>query len=210
MVQVLRSSIVGTLVSRFISWRRYRSRMDVHRRYRGFEIGRHSYGRPKIHFANSGAQLRVGQFCSFANDVEIFLGGEHRTDWVSTYPFSAMFRNAGHIHGHPATKGDVVIGNDVWLGHGVTILSGVRIGDGAVIGARSVVAKDVAPYAIVSGNPAKFRRYRFTEEQIEKLLQIAWWNWSLEKISAEIPALLSGDVGAFIARHMERSAADAG
>lgn len=186
--------------------RRHALLMDRQPQYRGCDIGRFSYGRPALHFADSGARLQVGQFCSFAEGVRIFLGGEHRTDWITTYPFAAMFEQAQGFTGHPATKGDVVIGNDVWLGHGAIVLSGVHIGDGAVVGAGAVVARDVAPYSIVSGNPARVLRSRFAAADCEALLAIAWWDWPLERITAELPLLLSGDVAGFIRRHRDGAA----
>ena len=115
------------------------------------------------------------------------MGGNHRTDWISTYPF-------GHIHqdqfsvlestGHPQTKGDVVIGNDVWIGSGVTIMSGIHIGDGAVIAASACVVKDVAPYSIVGGNPATCIKMRFEKDIVEILLLLKWWDLSLEHIKS--------------------------
>jgi len=180
--------------------RRMALQMSLQRAYRNHIIGRFSYGSPKIHFANSGSKLQVGQFCSIADNVKIFLGGEHRTDWVTTYPFPQMLPAASHISGHPATKGDVIIGNDVWIGHGAIILSGVRIGDGAVIGAQAVLSRDVPAYAIIGGNPARVLRPRFEPMQINALLAIAWWDWSMDRIEAELPYLLSGDIDAFIKR----------
>jgi serine acetyltransferase len=100
-----------------------------------------------------------------------------------------------------ASKEDVEIGNDVWIGDTATLLSGVRIGNGAVIGARSVVTKDVPPYAIVVGNPARIARLRFTPEQISALERIAWWNWPLHKIREAAPLLLSPSIEEFIARY---------
>lgn len=175
--------------------------MDRQRQYRRFAIGRFTYGTPEIRFASSGAQLRIGQFCSIANGVKIFLGGEHRTDWVTTYPFPVMLPEGREFRGHPATKGDVVIGNDVWIGDGATILSGVQIGDGAVIGANATVAKNVPPYAIVSGSPAKVVRLRFAEPTIEALLRLKWWDWPLPKITAELPLLLSDRIDEFLERN---------
>lgn len=180
--------------------------MDLRRRYRRHTIGRHSYGSPLIHFENSGARLHVGQFCSFAEGVQIFLGGEHRVDWITTYPFPALFEQAAHHRGHPATKGDVIVGNDVWLGRGATLLSGVTISDGAVVGAGAVVGKDVAPFTIVGGNPARPIRSRFSAEQIDGLLRIGWWNWPLDRILQQLPTLLSGDLDGFIAAHGARDA----
>ena len=128
----------------------------------------------------------------------IFLGSEHRIDWVSTYPFPFFWSEAKSITGHPSTKGDVVIGNDVWIGFGATILSGVTIGDGAAIGACSVVTRDVPPYAIAAGNPVQVIRYRFDEETIQKLLQIKWWDWSEEKVTENIHLICSDSIGAFV------------
>jgi len=132
-----------------------------------YSIGRFSYsysvpdvveGTPNL------ATLRIGSFCSIANNVTIFLDGEHRTDWVTTYPFNLILDDFKSIKGHPKTKGSVIIGNDVWIGMNAMILSGVTIGDGAVIWANSVVSKDVAPYTIVAGNPARVIRQRFDQE----------------------------------------------
>jgi acetyltransferase-like isoleucine patch superfamily enzyme len=150
-----------------------------------YSIGDYTYGKPEILFDNSGAKLTIGKFCSIADEVTIFLGGNHRTDWISTYPFKIIFGDhpiAFKIKGHPATKGDVNIGNDVWIGHGVTIMSGISIGDGAVIAAKSVITKDVGSYEIWGGNPAKKIKNRFTESEIEKLISIAWWNWDIKEI----------------------------
>lgn len=140
----------------------------------------------------STSRLIIGKFCSLADNLTIVLGGEHRTDWITTYPFNDLAQNSyGYIKGHPKSKGDVVIGNDVWIADSVKIMSGVHIGNGAVIGANALVAKDVPNYAIVGGNPAKLIRYRFDPETIQKLLDIAWWNCDLETLSEIIPILQS-------------------
>lgn len=170
--------------------------------YRGLRIGDYTYGKPKLDWWDAGT-CSIGKFCSFADGVTIFGGGEHHADWVTTYPFSALelaghFPGATSIPGHPATKGPVVIGNDVWVASGARILSGVTVGDGAVIGAGAVVTRDVPPYAIVAGNPAKVIRLRFTEEQIARLLEIRWWDWDKETISRHLPLLLGKDIDAFI------------
>lgn len=198
---------VRGLLSDFSVRRRRQLQLMVNQAaYRRYDIGRFSYGSPDVRFSNSGAMLRIGQFCSIADGVQIFLGGEHRTDWVTTYPFSLMIPDAARYTGHPSSRGDVVIGNDVWIGHGAFLLSGVKIGDGAVVGARALVARDVAPYSIVAGNPARLIRQRFTDSQVAGLLRIQWWNWPISKISAEVPMLLSSNIDAFLARHLPNDA----
>jgi len=164
-------------------------------------FGKYTYGTPTLHYKNDNAKLIVGNFCSIGDNVNIWLGGNHRTDWVTTYPF-------GHIHqnifnnfngnGHPSTKGDVIIGNDVWIGNNVTIMSGVTIEDGVVIANNSHVVKNIESYSLVGGNPAKLIKYRFTPTQIEKLLQIKWWNWDDEKINTNTPLLCNTNIDEFI------------
>ena len=98
-----------------------------------FPVGRGTYGEPRVLFWRQDATLRIGAFCSISDEVTIFLGGDHRTDWITTYPFSDFRDSAKGITGHPRTKGDVIVGNDVWIGYGATILSGVRINNGAAV-----------------------------------------------------------------------------
>lgn len=169
-----------------------------HRQYRNHCIGAYTYGTPKIYQWDDSTRLSIGKHCSIAKDVSILLGGEHRTDWVSTYPFNRFFGEAKGIGGHPRSKGDVTIGNDVWIGMGATILSGVTIGDGAVIAARSLVTKDVPPYAIAGGNPARVIRSRFPADVVGRLQAIAWWDWPVEKIKQGVPLLMYHDIDAFI------------
>jgi virginiamycin A acetyltransferase len=170
-------------------------------RRHGHEIGAASYGRPKLRFP-AAARLRIGRYCSIADGVEILLGGNHRTDWITTYPFPEFgtdWPDAAMRTDHHASKGDVAIGHDVWLGSQAMVLSGVTIGHGAVIAARSVVARDVPPYAIVAGNPAKIIRMRFSEADIAGLLAVQWWHWPNERIGKALPLMMSGDVSAFLA-----------
>ena len=151
-----------------------------------------------LYILNSEYQdVTIGKFCSFADSVTIFAGGEHNTDWITTYPLSEIIENR-KCDGHPKTRGPVVIGNDVWVGSQAVIMSGVTIGDGACVGTRSVVTKDVAPYTIVAGNPARFIRKRFEDHIINELLNIKWWDWPLDKIKEAIPLLQSDNIWEFI------------
>ena len=158
------------------------------------DVGKYTYGHPTIIKGSNAGNLIIGKYCSIADQVTILLGRNHRKDWITTYPFPAFgadWPEAMDIPECENSKGDVIIGNDVWIGLGATILSGVKIGDGAVIGARAVVSKDVAPYAIVVGNTAREIGKRFDEKTIEKLLKLKWWDWSEERIRADIRILCS-------------------
>lgn len=166
--------------------------------YPHYQIGKDTYGNPRILSWGEGAILKIGSFCSIAEGVQIFLGGEHRTDWVTTYPFNVLWEAGEPIKGHPKTKGDVLIGNDVWIGAEAVILSGVRIGDGAVVGARAVVSRDVSPYTIVAGNPARAVKKRFKDETIQRLLDVRWWDWQDDRLEKALPLLLSSDIEAFL------------
>jgi acetyltransferase-like isoleucine patch superfamily enzyme len=143
------------------------------------------------------ARLSIGAFCSIGQCVTVFLGGEHHTDWVSTFAFKEKFCN-GKVVTTRSTKGDVVIGNDVWIGQSATILSGVTIGDGAVIGTLSVVAKDVEPYTIAAGNPARPIRLRFDEAIVARLMKVQWWNWPDKVIEKMLPYFASNDIEKFL------------
>jgi len=166
-----------------------------------FRIGDYTYGVPEVLAQRQGAVLHIGKFCSIAGRVKIILGDNHRMDWLSTFPFPAFADDFPEVFGRNDywfTKGDVVIGNDVWIGEEALILSGVTIGDGAVIGARSVVARDVEPYAIVVGNPAQVKRKRFPDEDIAKLLAVRWWDWPIEKIRAHLDILMDADIDSLV------------
>lgn len=167
------------------------------RHYPEYEIGRGTYGHPRILAYPNDARLKIGAFCSIAADVGIFLGGNHHPEWVTTFPFGAMWYEHHHPE-QPSSRGDVVIGNDVWIGREAIIMSGVTVGDGAVIGARAVVGKNVAPYTIVVGNPAKPLRQRFAPEIIEKLLEIRWWDWPDRRLRRAAGLMQNPDIQAFI------------
>ena len=172
--------------------------MAANPRYAAYKIGQGTYGQPEVISFRDGTALAIGSFCSISDSVKIMLGGEHRTDWVTTYPFSHFYPEAAKFKGHPHTRGDVIIGHDVWIGYGALILSGVHIGNGAVVAARSVVRSDVEPYSIVAGNPARHVKFRFSESAVAALEKIAWWDWPLAKIKAAWPLLLTGKVDEFV------------
>lgn len=175
--------------------------MNRKREYARYDIGEWTYGAPTVLDHGGNGKLKIGCFCSISERVTILLSGEHRLDWVTTYPFPDVREEARHFQGHPRSKGPVVIGNDVWIGYGATILSGVTVGDGAVVAGGSVVVKDVPAYAIVAGNPARLIKHRFSPRQIEALLEIGWWDWPFEKIREAWPLLLSNDIDAFISAY---------
>lgn len=151
------------------------------------------------HYPVNHDKLIIGKFCSIACGAKfIFTSANHTLSSLSTYPFPIFFEEWGldkkNITNAWDNKGDIVIGNDVWIGYEAVILSGVTIGDGAIIGARAVVTKDVPPYTIVGGVPAKPIRKRFSEEMIASLLEIKWWNWSKERIAENINAIQTGNI----------------
>jgi len=164
------------------------------------EVGGYTYGHDniKIVHGNEGKTLRIGKFCSIAENIIVFLGANHRVDWFTTFPFGHYkeneFPKVKKDKGHPSSKGDVIIGNDVWLGTGCTIMSGVTIEDGAVVAACSVVTKNVPPYTIVAGNPAKQIRKRFDDVVIDKLLQLKWWDKTESEINEISDILCSNDI----------------
>lgn len=165
--------------------------------YPSYSFGVGTYGNPEVHDWNEGATLKVGAYTSIAGGVSIYLGGHHRIDWISCFPFPAKIDQAAHIPDFGGTNGDVVIGNDCWICSNSMILSGVTIGDGAVIAAGSVVTKDVPPYAVVGGNPARFIRWRFEEPERELLLSSAWWTWPEEEVAQISTLLCSSDFSRF-------------
>ncbi len=153
------------------------------------------------HYPVNGDRLKIGNFCSIACGAKfLFTSGNHSLRSLSTYTFPIFFEEWGldakDICSAWDNKGDIVIGNDVWIGYEALILSGVTVGDGAIIGSRAVVTKDVPPYTIVGGVPAKPIRRRFDGAVIERLEKLRWWDWDIETIRRSIPAIQSGDIAA--------------
>lgn len=148
----------------------------------------------KYHFDFVGDKLIIGKFCMIASDVTFIMnGGNHVTEATTAYPFAIFggaWQDAMEGKNYP-TKGDTIIGNDVWIGHNATIMPGVHIGDGAIIATKAVVTKNVTPYTIVGGNPAKTIKKRFSETTISKLLQLKWWHWDIQKITENVENLTS-------------------
>jgi acetyltransferase-like isoleucine patch superfamily enzyme len=169
-------------------------------------MGRHCYSIPIIkHYVHDTTKLIIGSYSPVSETCIVMLGGEHPNDTVSHFPFRIMFGLPGAGEdGNPVPSGDTVIGNDVVVYQRAFIRSGVTIGDGAVVAANAVVTRDVPPYAIVGGNPAKVIRHRATPEQIEALLEIKWWDWPEDEVLKAVPLLTSNDIDAFIAYARER------
>lgn len=145
-------------------------------------------------------RLVIGSFCSIGSGAAFIMAGNqgHRNDWISTFPFFWMAEEpsfAGAENGYQPA-GDTIVGNDVWIGTEAIVMPGVKIGDGAVIGTRAVVTRDVEPYAIVGGNPAKVIRKRFDEADVAMLLELKWWDWTEEQLHKAMPILTSPTVSA--------------
>jgi virginiamycin A acetyltransferase len=151
----------------------------------------------KYHFDFIGDKLFIGKFCMIASGVTFIMNGaNHLTDAISTYPFAIFGNDWSHAMDgkeYPQ-KGDIQIGNDVWIGYNATIMAGVTIGDGAIIATNATVTKDVEPYSIVGGNPAKEIKKRFSDDVIAKLLEIKWWDWNIEKITKNVQHLTSNQL----------------
>jgi acetyltransferase-like isoleucine patch superfamily enzyme len=159
--------------------------------------GKYSYGWQELNiFYKKHSHVKIGNFCSIAQNVTIFLDSGHTyKDWLTSYPFKSLnqdvFNNFAEIpFPEELNKNkDVNIGNDVWIGQNVIIMGGVTIGDGSIVAANSHVVKNVPPYSIVGGNPAKIINYRYDEQTINNLLKIKWWSWEDEKINQYLPLI---------------------
>jgi len=168
-------------------------------------LGRHSYG--TIHRIGREGEIRVGNFTSIASDVKALMVG-HDVRCISTFPFTSREHRGKFKGGHPKTLvgnmkwyNDIGIGHDVWIGYGSIIRGGIIINNGAVIGAGAVVMQDVAPYSIVTGNPAKEFRLRFAQSQIDELMKIQWWEWDDSEIEDNLYLLCGNNIEQFLARH---------
>ncbi len=150
------------------------------------------------HFPFIGDRLIIGKFCALASGVKFIMNGaNHKLGGFSTYPFQ-IFGNGWEKITPQAEdlpyKGDTIIGNDVWIGYKAVVMPGVKVGDGAIIAATSVVTADVSPYTVVGGNPAKLIRQRFEDGVTQALLEIAWWNWDIKKITQNLERIVAADI----------------
>lgn len=145
-----------------------------------------------------GDKLIIGKFCAIASDVKFIMNGaNHPLDRFTTYPFPIFGKEWEKVLPESwQSRGDTVVGNDVWIGYDSLILPGITIGDGAIVGAKSVVSKNVEPYTIVAGNPAKLVKRRFSDEVVSLLLQLKWWDWDLPKINENLQIIFGNDVQA--------------
>lgn len=153
----------------------------------------------KYHFDFIGDKLIIGKFCMIASDVRFIMNGaNHLTNAITSYPFAIFGKDWADAMDGKAypSKGDTIIGNDVWIGFNATIMAGVKVGDGAIIATNAVVTKDVEPYTIVGGNPAKEIKKRFSKESIDTLLSLKWWDWDIEKITQNVQILTGNDIQA--------------
>ena len=166
-------------------------------------LGRHTYGvsRKKVLGASDATPLTIGAFCSVAGNVSFECSGGSHVPWAATtFPIHSRMMDSTDPNAHGGKPVGITIANDVWIGRHAMIMPGVHIADGAIVAAGAVVTKDVPPYAIVGGVPARLIRYRFSSDVIAKLLAIRWWEWSDEKIKQEA-ALLTGPIEPFLERH---------
>jgi len=171
------------------------------KRYPNYVIGEASYGLPIVHDNHEGTTLKIGAYCSIASNVQIFLGGQHKVNWVSNYPFPFFFEmdteyTEKYIAG--GSRGDVIIGSDVWLCANCVILSGVTIGHSAVVANGAVISRDVPPYAVMAGNLAKQIKWRFDEATRNSLLEAAWWDWPKDEVNQILSLICSHDLTGFL------------
>ena len=153
-------------------------------------------------------RFHIGKFVSLAAGLNVLLCADHNTDFVTSFPFAVFRPEVADVKArgyHVTSRGSITIGHDSWIGEGVTLLSGVTIGEGAIVGAEAVVSRDVPPYSIAVGNPARVVRMRFDDETVRRLLDVSWWHWPRRQIEALLPLLQSGDVAEFLMRAEEHT-----
>lgn len=176
-------------MSKLTSWLRDRGvTRDRHKLPEAAKVGRYSSSNLTANsflHCTERSPVQIGAFCAIAPEVLFVCHANHPTETASVFGLQDQILKTKTIYEYLRTKGPIIVGNDVWIGTRATILSGVTIGDGAVVAAGSVVSKNVPPYAIVAGNPAKFVKYRFSEEIIAAMCKIRWWDWSIEMIVGE-------------------------
>lgn len=170
-------------------------------------MGNQTYAAPRIHkFVGDTNRVVIGNWSSIAPDAEFYVGGLHPIQWVSLYGIREMFDLPGKYGPDmPWSKGDIHVGSDCWVTNNTTVLSGITIGDGAVVGTRSVVTKDIGPYEIWAGNPAKKIAMRFDDHHVEALLRIKWWDWPTETVLERVEDLNGGSLDDFVAKYDVKS-----
>lgn len=150
-------------------------------------------------------KLIIGSFCSIGSGASFIMAGNqgHRPDWISAFPFYYMDDEEAFAESRDGylSAGDTVVGNDVWIGAEAMIMPGIHIGDGAIIGSRALISKDVEPYSVVAGNPAREIRKRFDKREVDFLLEMRWWDWEMDKIAAAMPIFSSADIDALYRFH---------
>jgi acetyltransferase-like isoleucine patch superfamily enzyme len=161
--------------------------------------GEGSYGIPVINSYDKKSTVSVGKYVSIASNVSFLLGAHHKRGLITTFPIDRI--NSYKKTSDANERGNITIGSDVWIGYGATVIGPVSIGDGAIIGAHALVVRDVPPYAVVGGVPAKILKYRFTEEQIQKLLTIKWWNWGNKTVQTREVDIYSDNIDEFISKY---------
>jgi acetyltransferase-like isoleucine patch superfamily enzyme len=164
-------------------------------------VGAYTYSESLcIRIWGTNGLLTIGKYCSLSDDISFFLGGNHPIQNVTTSPLPLICADGESPFNTNSNK-DITVGNDVWIGSGAKLLNNITVGHGAVIGAMSVVTRDVPPYAVVAGNPARLRKFRFPIPVIAKLLDIAWWDWEPEKVKANAHLLCNESIDEFLALH---------
>lgn len=207
--RVSRAGTVGSSLARGVV-RRLRSSVGRDLADERITMGRMSYGRPSLvtFEGEEAARVVIGDFCSIADGVEFMPGGNHRLDRVTTFPFRRMLDLDGRSDDAVPIGGPVEVGSDVYIGRGVKVLGTRRIGHGSVIGAYSVVTRDVEPYEIVAGAPARHLRYRVDADTRRAMLDLAWWEWDDDTIRARLADMTSPDVEAFVRSYRSLAARD--